>query len=66
MPVRRLGLLLLLTSSTFAPAAEDAMPSMDFLEFLGEWGNEDGDWIDAQIQTTPDGQQSQREVHDDD
>ncbi len=29
------------------PAAEETeLPSMDFLEFLGEWETEDGGWVD--------------------
>lgn len=28
---------------------ESTMPSMDFLEFLGEWETEQGEWIDPEI-----------------
>ena len=66
MPVKRAGLLLLLTSSAFALAAEDAMPSMDFLEFLGEWEDEDGTWVDSQMKAAAGEEQSRQEVSDND
>lgn len=35
-------------SSLFAEEQKnnEAMPSIEFLEFLGEWETEDGEWID--------------------
>ena len=44
--------LLLLTMLTFSPItiaeshANGPAPSLDFLEFLGEWQDSDGNWID--------------------
>lgn len=32
--------------SSMTLLAEEQMPSMDFLEYLGEWETEDGEWID--------------------
>ena len=45
-------------------AAEDALPSMDFLEFLGEWEDEDGAWVDSQMKAAAGEEQSQQEVGD--
>lgn len=66
MPARRAGLLLLLTSSALAAAAEDASPSMDFLEFLGEWEDADGTWMDSQIKAVGAEEPAQQEIRDDD
>ena len=50
MPVRLAGLLLLLGGSgVVAQSAEESIPSMEFLEFLGEWETDDSEWMDAQI-----------------
>lgn len=40
--------LLCSMSLSFAeePIKSEAMPSIEFLEFLGEWETEEGDWID--------------------
>jgi endonuclease/exonuclease/phosphatase (EEP) superfamily protein YafD len=38
-----LGLLPLALPAT---AAEDEQPSMELLEFLGDWQTQDGEWID--------------------
>ena len=48
MQVNR-GLLLLLGLMSLAPAgAEDVAeePSMELLEFLGDWETQDGEWLD--------------------
>ena len=46
MPDRRWLLLLLLQFMPGAAGADQAeIPSPEFLEFLGEWQTEDGDWI---------------------
>lgn len=35
------------------PVADDTGPSMEFLEFLGEWEAGDGEWVDpAEVQST--------------
>ncbi|GMQ75029.1 MAG: hypothetical protein BMS9Abin01_0272 [Gammaproteobacteria bacterium] len=35
-----------------APAADDTGPSMEFLEFLGEWEAGEGQWVDpAEVQS---------------
>lgn len=43
-------LMMLLCSTSILRAEQqdntDAMPSMAFLEFLGEWETEEGEWID--------------------
>jgi len=41
-----LGMLLLTNT---ASAQEEAPPSMELLEFLGEWGDEDAAWIEQQL-----------------
>ena len=64
MPVRAAIVLFLLVGAG-ATSADDAMPSMAFLEFLGEWESADGEWMDSQIQTTPEEAQEQQEVRDD-
>ena len=34
------------------PAGDDASVSMEFLEFLGEWETDNGEWVDpARVQT---------------
>lgn len=38
--------LLLLTIAIDAKAASDDKPSMELLEFLGEWQTKDGEWVD--------------------
>ena len=38
--------LLLLTIALDAKAASDDEPSMELLEFLGEWQTKDGEWVD--------------------
>ncbi|WP_455376774.1 hypothetical protein [Kaarinaea lacus] len=38
--------LLLLTIALDARAASDDNPSMELLEFLGEWQTKDGEWVD--------------------
>ena len=50
MPRRWLSVLFLLSSLTLA-AAEDEdqeIPSLDFLEFLGMWHSESGEWIEPE------------------
>jgi hypothetical protein len=47
------ALLLFSISSLYAEELADdeqqaAMPSMDFLEFLGEWETEQGEWLDPE------------------
>jgi len=46
--VIRKDIILILTLLVILPAisAAEDMPSMEFLEFLGEWETEEGDWID--------------------
>jgi len=39
-------ILLLLTIALDARADSDEKPSMELLEFLGEWQTKDGEWID--------------------
>ena len=36
----------LITSLHADEATNEEMPSMEFLEFLGEWETEEGEWID--------------------
>jgi hypothetical protein len=57
--------LLVLLVGTGATLADDTVPSMAFLEFLGEYENTDGEWIDSQIQATADEEQERQEVRDD-
>ena len=38
--------LLLVTIALDAKAAGDDKPSMELLEFLGEWQTKDGEWVD--------------------
>ena len=38
--------LLLLTIALDAKAAGEDKPSMELLEFLGEWQTKDGEWVD--------------------
>lgn len=52
------GLLLLLSCGTALSAAEhvqgDTGPSIELLEFIGEWALENGQWQDpAELQTMP-------------
>ena len=61
MPVKRMVLTILIlvvapvaalcqdqppTSSAIVYDDDASMPSMELLEFLGEWETEDGEWID--------------------
>ena len=39
-------ILLLLTIALDARADSDEKPSMELLEFLGEWQTKDGEWVD--------------------
>ena len=39
-------ILLLLTIAFDARADSDETPSMELLEFLGEWQTKDGEWVD--------------------
>ncbi|MFT5396294.1 MAG: hypothetical protein ACI85N_001492 [Gammaproteobacteria bacterium] len=45
-----LWILICSTSSSFAEEKNnsDSVPSMAFLEYLGEWGTDDDDWIDPE------------------
>lgn len=45
-----LWILIFSTSSSFAEVQNnsDSVPSMAFLEYLGEWGTDDRDWIDPE------------------
>ena len=45
-----LWILICSTSSAFAEEQNnsDSVPSMAFLEYLGEWTSDDGDWIDPE------------------
>ena len=36
----------ILQSETTEPADEDESPSLELLEFLGEWETSDGTWVD--------------------
>jgi len=38
--------VLLISFALDAKAASDEKPSMELLEFLGEWQTDDGDWVD--------------------
>jgi hypothetical protein len=58
-------MLLVLMVGTGATSADNTMPSMAFLEFLGEWESVDGEWMDSQLQTTAEEEQEQQEVRDD-
>lgn len=60
MPVRA-AIVLFLVVGAGATSADDTMPSMAFLEFLGEWESADGEWMDSQIRTTAVEEQEQRE-----
>lgn len=45
----RLSLMLMALYSSMLVAqevAKDEMPVLDFIEFLGEWETEEGEWID--------------------
>ena len=46
-PARVIMLLLISQSTALAesPVSDDT-PSLDFLEFLGEWETSDGEWVD--------------------
>jgi len=39
-------IVLLITIALDAKAADDEKPSMELLEFLGEWQTKDGEWVD--------------------
>ena len=39
-------LIILLSIALDANAANEDKPSMELLEFLGEWQTKDGDWVD--------------------
>jgi hypothetical protein len=54
-------MLLVLMVGTGATSADDTMPSMAFLEFLGEWESADGEWMDSQIRATAAEEQEQQE-----
>lgn len=42
-------LLVMLGSPAFAQQPDEAeLPSLEFLEFLGDWETEDGEWIDPE------------------
>ena len=45
-----LWILIFSTSSSFAEAQNnsDSLPSMEFLEYLGEWETDEGDWIEPE------------------
>lgn len=45
-----LWILICSTSSSFAEEQNnsDSSPTMEFLEFLGEWETDEGDWIDPE------------------
>lgn len=68
MPARDLWLgfpLLLLAGSV---PAEEMSPSMELLEFLGEWENENGEWVDPEelaATTLPDESERDEERSDD-
>ena len=38
--------VLLISMALDAKAASDEKPSMELLEFLGEWQTDDGEWVD--------------------
>ncbi len=42
----QLGLLLMIPMVPAAGEVQDETPSLDFLEFLGEWEDEQGNWQD--------------------
>lgn len=39
-------IIILLGIAMDAKAADDDQPSMELLEFLGEWQTKDGEWVD--------------------
>ncbi len=46
-PARVIMLLLISQSTALAESpVSDDLPSLDFLEFLGEWETGDGEWVD--------------------
>jgi hypothetical protein len=57
-----LGLLLGLSYNCTVWASDDNQPSMEFLEFLGEWETEDGEWVDPQILESMDAEQQAEEA----
>jgi hypothetical protein len=61
-------LLNLVFAAVAAAADEDstAMPSMELLEFLGEFQTEDGEWIDPMELSDTDIEQSEKQRNDED
>ena len=49
MQARQLSLALLLSLQAVSVAAEEALPSAELLEFIGEWEGGDGEWIDPDV-----------------
>jgi len=44
MPVRRAGVGSLLIACSLAVVAEEELPEIEFLEYLGSWEESDEDW----------------------
>lgn len=61
-----LWLLLGMSCSCMVWADEDTAPSMAFLEFLGEWETDEGEWIDPQILESMEAETPADEVPDND
>ena len=68
-------LLIGVSLSAWAQEAEDDGPSLQLLEFLGEWETESGEWVDPELfnedyldglLTTTDSQSGTTEVQQDD
>lgn len=49
MPVKRLLLATALLAGTAAVAEEAQAPPLELLEYLGEWGDAEGQWLDPEI-----------------
>jgi len=49
MRVSQTVLLLLSLLPTALPAADEEQPSLELLEYLGNWEDVEGNWIDPQL-----------------
>ena len=53
-----------LLAAAAVSAQEQEAPALEFLEFLGEWSEEDQAWLDSQEQADAETKQAQTEVNE--
>jgi hypothetical protein len=67
VPVKRLLLATTLLACAAAMAEEAEVPPLELLEYLGEWGDAEGQWLDPeilQLVTLSGGEQANEEEED--